>query len=217
MIEFNNITATYPDNSGIFDLSFYVKKGELVFLMGPTGSGKSTVLNIINKKIKINNGSLIINETDVTKIKKRKIPYYRRQIGMIFQDYKLISDRNIFENISLPLQLIGLSKKEINYRVDEVINRVGLSIVLNSFPNELSGGEQQRVSIARALINNPLLVLADEPTGNLDPNVADEIINILENISSQGSTVLMSTHNYPLIKSRDKRFIELNNGKLVQQ
>ena len=217
MIEFNNITATYPDNSGIFDLSFYVKKGELVFLMGPTGSGKSTVLNIINKKIKINSGSLIINETDVTKIKKRKIPYYRRQIGMIFQDYKLISDRNIFENISLPLQLIGLSKKEINYRVDEVINRVGLSIVLNSFPNELSGGEQQRVSIARALINNPLLVLADEPTGNLDPNVADEIINILENISSQGSTVLMSTHNYPLIKSRDKRFIELNNGKLVQQ
>ena len=217
MIEFNNITATYPDNSGIFDLSFYVKKGELVFLMGPTGSGKSTVLNIINKKIKINSGSLIINETDVTKIKKRKIPYYRRQIGMIFQDYKLISDRNIFENISLPLQLAGLSKKEIDYRVDEVINRVGLSIVLNSFPNELSGGEQQRVSIARALINTPLLVLADEPTGNLDPNVADEIINILENISSQGSTVLMSTHNYPLIKSRDKRFIELNNGKLVQQ
>tara|TARA_Y100000814_G_scaffold4512_1_gene4520 strand:+ start:45 stop:698 length:654 start_codon:yes stop_codon:yes gene_type:complete len=217
MIEFSNITATYPDDSGIFDLSFYVKKGELVFLMGPTGSGKSTVLNIINKKIKINSGSLIINETDVTKIKKRKIPYYRRQIGMIFQDYKLISDRNIFENISLPIQLIGLSKKEINYRVDEVINRVGLSIVLNSFPNELSGGEQQRVSIARALINNPLLVLADEPTGNLDPNVADEIINILENISSQGSTVLMSTHNYPLIKSRDKRFIELNNGKLVQQ
>ena len=149
-------------------------------------------------------------------MKRRKIPYYRRKIGMIFQDYKLIPDRTIFENISLPLQLLGSTKKDIIYGVHQVLDKVSLKGVLNSFPDELSGGEQQRVSIARALINNPLLVLADEPTGNLDPNIADEIIDILENISNEGSTVLMSTHNYPLIKNRDKRFIELDNGRLVK-
>ena len=215
MIEFNNITAVYSEESGIFNLDFHVNKSELIFLMGPTGSGKSTVLNVINKKIKINSGSLIIDGKDVTKIKRRKIPYYRRKIGMIFQDYKLISDRTIFENIALPLQLIGVAKKDILYSVDQVLDKVSLRGVLDSFPNELSGGEQQRVSIARALINNPLLVLADEPTGNLDPNQADEIIDILENISNEGSTVLMSTHNYPLIKNRDKRFIELDNGRKI--
>ena len=215
MIEFNNITAVYSEESGIFNLDFHVNKSELIFLMGPTGSGKSTVLNVINKKIKINSGSLIIDGKDVTKIKRRKIPYYRRKIGMIFQDYKLISDRTIFENISLPLQLVGAAKKDILYSVDQVLDKVSLRGVLDSFPNELSGGEQQRVSIARALINNPLLVLADEPTGNLDPNQADEIIDILENISNEGSTVLMSTHNYPLIKNRDKRFIELDNGRKI--
>ena len=216
MIEFNNITATYSKDSGIFDLDFHVNKGELIFLMGPTGSGKSTVLNVINKKIKINTGSLIIDGKDVTKLKKRKIPYYRRKIGIIFQDYKLISDRTIFENISLPLRLIGASKKNINHAVEQVLDKVSLKGVLNSFPDELSGGEQQRVSIARALISNPVLILADEPTGNLDPNIADEIIDILENVSNEGATVLMSTHNYPLIKNRDKRFIELDRGQLVR-
>ena len=215
MIEFKNITATYSKDSGIFNIDFYIEKGELVFLMGPTGSGKSTVLNVINKKNKIDSGSLIIDKENVSKMTSRKIPYYRRKIGMIFQDYKLIQDRTIYENISLPLQLVGESKKNIQHRVDEVLDKVGLKNVLKSFPQELSGGEQQRVSIARALVNKPLLVLADEPTGNLDPNIADEIINILEQVSSEGATVLMSTHNYPLIKNRDKRFIELNNGKLV--
>ena len=215
MIEFKNITATYSKDSGIFNIDFYIEKGELVFLMGPTGSGKSTVLNVINKKNKIDKGSLIIDKENVSKMRSRKIPYYRRKIGMIFQDYKLIQDRTIYENISLPLQLVGESKKNIQHRVDEVLDKVGLKNVLNSFPQELSGGEQQRVSIARALVNKPLLVLADEPTGNLDPNIADEIINILEQVSNEGATVLMSTHNYPLIKNRDKRFIELNNGKLV--
>jgi len=216
MIEFNNITSKYTEDSGVFNLSFYVKKGEIVFLMGPTGSGKSTVLNIINKKMKVNSGTLIINNEDVTDIRKREIPYYRREIGMIFQDYKLIPDRTVYENIALPLRLIGLSKKEIDYKVQGVFDNVGLKNDLNSFPEQLSGGEQQRVSIARALVKQPMLVLADEPTGNLDPNIADEIIDILENVASKGSTVLMSTHNYPLIKNRDKRFIELNNGRLIE-
>tara|TARA_B100001250_G_C19769566_1_gene776438 strand:- start:1070 stop:1720 length:651 start_codon:yes stop_codon:yes gene_type:complete len=215
MIEFNNITAKYSKHAGIFDINFHVKRGELVFLMGPTGSGKSTVLNVINKKIEINKGSLIIDNEDITKIKKRLIPYYRRNIGMIFQDYKLIGDRTIYENISLPLRLLGYSKKNINYKVDRILENVGLKNNLDSFPGELSGGEQQRVSIARALIKEPALVLADEPTGNLDPNIADEIIDILENIANQGSSILMSTHNFPLIKNRNKRFIELNNGRLL--
>ena len=216
MIEFNNITSKYSDQLGIFNLSFYVKKGEMVFLMGPTGSGKSTVLNIINKKIEIHGGSLIVDNQDVTNLKKRKIPYYRRNIGIIFQDYKLIPDKTIFENIALPLRLINLSKKEIKYKVEKVFENVGLKHNINSFPEQLSGGEQQRVSIARALVKEPLLILADEPTGNLDPNTADEILDILSNATVKGATVLMSTHNYPLIKNRDKRFVELNEGRLVE-
>ena len=216
MIEFNNITSKYSDTSGVFNLSFYVKKGEMVFLMGPTGSGKSTVLNVINKKNKIHSGALIINDQDVTNLKKHKIPYYRRDIGIVFQDYKLIPDRTVFENIALPLRLVGLSKKEIEYKVQKAFEGVGLKNNLYLFPEQLSGGEQQRVSIARALVKEPLLVLADEPTGNLDPNTADEILDIFDNVTAQGSTVLMSTHNYPLIKNRDKRFVELNEGRLVE-
>ena len=216
MIEFNNITSKYSDTSGVFNLSFYVKKGEMVFLMGPTGSGKSTALNVINKKNKIHSGTLIINDQDVTNLKKHKIPYYRRNIGIVFQDYKLIPDRTVFENIALPLRLIGLSKKEIEYKVQKAFENVGLKNNLYLFPEQLSGGEQQRVSIARALVKEPLLVLADEPTGNLDPNTADEILDIFDNVTAQGSTVLMSTHNYPLIKNRDKRFVELNEGRLVE-
>ena len=216
MIEFNDITSKYSDASGVFNLSFYVKKGEMVFLMGPTGSGKSTALNVINKKNKIHSGTLIINDQDVTNLKKHKIPYYRRNIGIVFQDYKLIPDRTIFENIALPLRLVGLSKKEIEYKVQKAFEDVGLKNNLYLFPEQLSGGEQQRVSIARALVKEPLLVLADEPTGNLDPNTADEILDIFDNVTAQGSTVLMSTHNYPLIKNRDKRFVELNEGRLVE-
>ena len=216
MIEFNDITSKYSDSSGVFNLSFYVKKGEMVFLMGPTGSGKSTALNVINKKNKIHSGTLIINDQDVTNLKKHKIPYYRRNIGIVFQDYKLIPDRTIFENIALPLRLVGLSKKEIEYKVQKAFEDVGLKNNLYLFPEQLSGGEQQRVSIARALVKEPLLVLADEPTGNLDPNTADEILDIFDNVTAQGSTVLMSTHNYPLIKNRDKRFVELNEGRLVE-
>ena len=155
MIEFNNITATYKEKLGIFDLNFKVRKSELVFLMGPTGSGKSTVLKVIFKKINIDQGRLIIDEKDVTKIRKKHIPFYRRKIGIIFQDYKLISDRTVFENISLPLRLLGLSKKDINYKVDKILDNVGLVHNLYSYPDELSGGEQQRVSIARALIKEP--------------------------------------------------------------
>ncbi len=217
MIQFENITATYADNVGIFDLSFQIEKGELVFLMGPTGAGKSTVLRTIYKDIPLQDGSLYIDDVDVSYMPSRKIPYYRRKIGMIFQDFRLIQDRTVFENVALPLHIVGTSTKEIRNRVSTMLDKVGLKGSEKYFPSQLSGGEQQRVSIARALVKDPVVILADEPTGNLDPNVSDEILDILESATENGTSVLMSTHNFPLIRPRKKRFIELNEGRIVQR
>ena len=217
MIQFENVTATYADDVGIFDLSFHIEKGEMVFLMGPTGAGKSTVLRTIYKDILLNDGSLYIDGQDITYMRSHKIPYYRRKIGMIFQDFRLIEDRSVFENVALPLHISGLPKKDIKSKVSEILEKVGLDSVRKMRPSQLSGGEQQRVSIARALVKDPVVILADEPTGNLDPNVSDEILDLLELATNNGTSVLMSTHNFPLIRPRKKRYIELNDGRLVQK
>jgi cell division transport system ATP-binding protein len=217
MIQFENVTATYADDVGIFDLSFHIKKGEMVFLMGPTGAGKSTVLKTIYKDILLNDGSLYIDGKDITDMRTRKIPYYRRKIGMIFQDFRLIGDRSVFENVALPLHILGLPNREIKLKVNGILEKVGLENVKKMIPSQLSGGEQQRVSIARALVKDPVVILADEPTGNLDPNVSDEILDLLELATNNGTSVLMSTHNFPLIRPRKKRYIELNDGRLVQK
>ena len=217
MIKFENVTATYTENVGIFNLSFHIPKGELVFLMGPTGAGKSTVLKTIYRDISISDGNLYINGEDVGNIRRRHVPQFRRKIGMVFQDYRLVPDRTVFENIALPLQIEGVPKKEIKDKVNDIGEKVGLKKRVNNYPGQLSGGEKQRVSIARALVKNPLVILADEPTGNLDPNVSDEILDLLEIATDSGTAVLMSTHNFPLIQPRKKRFIELNEGRLVTQ
>ena len=217
MIKFENVTATYTENVGIFNLSFHIPKGELVFLMGPTGAGKSTVLKTIYRDISISDGNLYINGEDVGNIRRRHVPWFRRKIGMVFQDYRLVPDRTVFENIALPLQIEGVPKKEIKDKVNDIGEKVGLKKRINNYPGQLSGGEKQRVSIARALVKNPLVILADEPTGNLDPNVSDEILDLLEIATDSGAAVLMSTHNFPLIQPRKKRFIELNEGRLVTQ
>ena len=217
MIKFENVTATYIENVGIFNLSFHIPKGELVFLMGPTGAGKSTVLKTIYRDISISDGNLYINGEDVGNIRRRHVPRFRRKIGMVFQDYRLVPDRTVFENIALPLQIEGVPKKEIKDKVNDIGEKVGLKKRINNYPGQLSGGEKQRVSIARALVKNPLVILADEPTGNLDPNVSDEILDLLEIATDSGAAVLMSTHNFPLIQPRKKRFIELNEGRLVTQ
>ena len=217
MIKFENVTATYTENVGIFNLSFHIPKGELVFLMGPTGAGKSTVLKTIYRDISISDGNLYINGEDVGNIRRRHVPRFRRKIGMVFQDYRLVPDRTVFENIALPLQIEGVPKKEIKDKVNDIGKKVGLKKRINNYPGQLSGGEKQRVSIARALVKNPLVILADEPTGNLDPNVSDEILDLLEIATDSGTAVLMSTHNFPLIQPRKKRFIELNEGRLVTQ
>ena len=217
MIKFENVTATYTENVGIFNLSFHIPKGELVFLMGPTGAGKSTVLKTIYRDISISDGNLYINGEDVGNIRRRHVPRFRRKIGMVFQDYRLVPDRTVFENIALPLQIEGVPKKEIKDKVNDIGEKVGLKKRINNYPGQLSGGEKQRVSIARALVKTPLVILADEPTGNLDPNVSDEILDLLEIATDSGTAVLMSTHNFPLIQPRKKRFIELNEGRLVTQ
>jgi len=217
LIKFENVTATYTDKIGIFNLTFQIPKGELVFLMGPTGAGKSTVLRTIYKDVPIVDGSLYINGEDVHNIRRRHVPRFRRTIGMVFQDYLLIQNCTVFENIALPLQIEGKTRKFIKDKVHEIMDKVALSNRKNYYPSQLSGGEKQRVSIARALVKQPLVILADEPTGNLDPNVSDEILDLLEIATESGAAVLMSTHNFPLIQPRRKRFIELNEGRLVIQ
>ena len=217
MIKFENVTATYTEKIGIFNMTFHIPKGELIFLMGPTGAGKSTVLRTIYKDVPIIEGSLYINGEDVGNIPRRHVPHFRRKIGMVFQDYRLIPDCTVFENIALPLQIDGETRKLIKDKVYRIIDKVGLTQRGNYYPSQLSGGEKQRVSIARALVKKPLVILADEPTGNLDPNVSDEILDLLEIATESGAAVLMSTHNFPLIQPRRKRFIEINEGRLVTQ
>ena len=216
IIVFDNVSATYKNGVGVFDISFELDKSEFVFLMGPTGSGKSTILRSIYMDVFINKGKILYNGNDLSKIRKRQVPKLRRNIGMIFQDYKLLEDRTVYDNVALPLQIAGMKSNDINTKVFEMLEKVGISDKYKILPSKLSGGERQRVSIARALVKSPDLILADEPTGNLDPIVADEIIDLLEELSNSiGTAILMSTHNFPLIRPRKKRFIEINQGKQI--
>ena len=211
LVKFENVSAVYENGVGIFDISFEISKGEFVFIMGPTGSGKSTILRSLYMDVDIKNGKLFYNQTDLSKIKRRSIPYIRRDVGMIFQDYKLLEDRSVFDNVSLPLEISGIKPSEIKERVYKMLNKVSLENKARSMPKKMSGGERQRIAIARALVKEPRLILADEPTGNLDPIVSDEILDLLEDLTA----VLMSTHNFPLIHPRHKRFIEMSEGRQV--
>ena len=215
MINFYNVTLKHKNSRGIHNVSFEIEKGQFVYLMGPTGAGKSTIINSIIKSVVPDSGQILVNNYDVSKLSENDLTIYRRDIGMVFQDFKLINDRSIFENVALPLQILGIPKKTIIIKVEEILNKVGLKHKINSMPNELSGGEQQKICVARALIKNPKIVVADEPTGNLDPSSSDDIIDLLEKESKNGTTIIMATHNYPLIENRIKHFIELNNGKVV--
>ena len=215
MINFINVSIKHSDLRGIHDISFNIKQGQFVYLMGPTGAGKSTIINSILRRTVPNSGQIIINNLDISLLNNVGLAHYRRDIGMVFQDFKLMDDRTIFENIALPLQIIGSNYKIISEKVSKVLDKVGLSHKANAYPSELSGGEQQKACVARALIKNPKIIVADEPTGNLDPSSSDDIIDLLEAESKSGTTIIMATHNYPLIENRIKHFIELNNGKLV--
>jgi cell division transport system ATP-binding protein len=215
MINFIDVSVKHSDSRGIHNISFNIQKGQFVYLMGPTGAGKSTIINSILRATIPNSGQIIVNNMDISLFSHIDLAYYRRNIGMVFQDFKLMNDRTIFENISLPLQIVGFNQEIIVERVRDILIKVGLSHKNNAYPNELSGGEQQKACVARALIKKPKIIVADEPTGNLDPSSSDDIIDLLESESKLGTTIIMATHNYPLIENRIEHFIELNNGKVI--
>ena len=216
MIRFNKVSVKRVNNRGIHNISFNIKGGRFVYLMGPTGAGKSTIIKAIQRSINIDSGEIFVNDIDISKFRNKSLAHYRRSIGMIFQDFKLLNDRTIFENVALPLQIIGCEKSKIVQKVDEILLKIGLEKKNDMLPLELSGGEQQKVCVARALVKKPKIILADEPTGNLDPSASDDIIDLLEDESKTGTTIIMATHNYPLIENRIKYFLEINDGKLVQ-
>ena len=215
MVEFRNISFSYSKDSGVYDIDLKVDDSEFCFLVGPTGSGKSSLLKMIYFDILPSEGEIDVLGYNSKKTKKNSIHKLRKKIGVIFQDYKLLKQRTVYENIALPLHINGVGRKKIKDNVEEALELTDLLDFQDKYPNQLSGGEQQRVCIARAIVKNPELILADEPTGNLDPAAAHKILKILEQINKEGTTVIMATHNYKLISDRDYRIIELKAGSLV--
>ncbi len=214
MIQMENVTYAYEKGYGIKNVNFTIDDSEFTFLIGPTGSGKTTIMKLIYMALFPQSGVVTTGKFSSDKIKKRKIPFLRRKIGMIFQDYHLLQDRNLYENIALPLYVVGTRHSDISERVEEVIDQVGLTGKEEHLPNELSGGEQQRACIARALVKEPEIILADEPTGNLDPITSFELLKLLESVNHEGTAVLMASHNYNLIKGRGHRIMEIQQGIL---
>ena len=216
MIQLDNVSYSYDKGGGVSNVNLSLNDSEYAFIIGPTGSGKTTLLRLIYMELFPQVGKVVVDKYNSKNIKPRKIPYLRRKIGMIFQDYHLLNDRNLFDNIALALHVIGYSKDEIVDRVTESIEEVGLEGKADRYPQELSGGEQQRACVARALVKDPDIVLADEPTGNLDPVTSFELIKLLEEVNQEGKTILMASHNYNLIKGRGHRIIEIQNGSVRQ-
>lgn len=216
MIQLTNVSKQYDNGIlAVDNITLRVEQGEFIYLIGPSGSGKSTFMKLLNREITATEGNIVVGKYNVSKIKAKQIPLLRRHVGVVFQDFKLLPKLNVFENVAYALEVTGKSSKEIKKRVHEVLDLVGLSHKVNQYPDELSGGEQQRIAIARAIANNPSILVADEPTGNLDPDTALDILQLLENINRNGTTVLMGTHNDALVNQNKHRVIRLENGRLT--
>lgn len=217
MIELINVTKQYSNGAkALKNLNVHIEKGDFVFLVGTSGAGKSTFIKLLLKEQNPTKGRIIFNGEDITKVSNRKIPDIRRGMGVVFQDFRLLQNKTVFENVAFAMEMVGASSKEIRRKVPSILSMVNLSDKANCYPTELSGGEQQRTAIARAIINNPRLLIADEPTGNLDPDTAWDIMKLLKMINRRGTTILMATHAKDIVDFMKKRVIELDSGQVVR-
>ena len=217
MIDFINVSKEYNNYvKALSNVSLNIHKGEFVFLVGSSGAGKSTIIKLLLKEENPTSGKIKLNKMDITNIRNRKIPMIRRDIGVVFQDFRLLPNKKVYENIAFAMEIVGAHPKEIRRRVPMILSMVDLSRKASSYPEQLSGGELQRVSIARAIINNPPVLIADEPTGNLDPDTSWEIMKVLSDINRRGTTVLMATHAKDIVDRMKKRVIEIHDGKIVR-
>ena len=217
MIEFKNVSKLYDNNvKALSDVNINIGTGEFVFLVGPSGAGKSTFIKMLLKEVDPTMGEITVAGKELASITRRQTPYYRRKIGMVFQDFRLIPTLNVYENVAFAMRVVEATPKEIRKRVPMVLSLVGLSHKYKMFPNELSGGEQQRVSLARAIVNKPSLLIADEPTGNLDPETANGIMELLDEINKSGTTILMATHAKDIVDNMKKRVIAIDKGTVVR-
>jgi cell division transport system ATP-binding protein len=216
MIKMEHVSKTYQTGvPALNDVSLHIKPGDFAFITGPSGSGKSTIIKLLLDEFKPTSGKIYVNGKNVQSITRRNIPYYRRNIGVVFQDFRLLNDRNVYENVAFAMKVVETPNRKIRLRVPEILSMVGLAAKYRSLPRQLSGGEQQRVAIARALVNQPKILLADEPTGNLDDKNGWEIMKLLEKINEKGTTVLVVTHNMEFVRKMNKRVIKIRKGTVI--
>lgn len=217
LIQFRNVTKVYPNGlCALSNVNFTIANGEFVFIVGASGAGKTTLIKLLLKEIEPTSGSIIVDDVDLSSLKRKEIPYYRRKLGVVFQDFRLLPDRTAYENVAFAMEIVGASPKEIRRRVPAVLSMVGLGSKAHAYPHQLSGGEQQRVALARALVNNPSILIADEPTGNLDPVTAMEIMKIINLINRRGTTVIMATHAKSIVNAMRKRVLQFRKGVLIK-
>lgn len=216
MITFDHVTKKYRTNIGLDDVSVHINKGDFVFLVGPSGAGKSTFIKLILKEIDADEGTIQVGDFEVTSLSNREVPMFRRKVGTVFQDFRLLPKKTVFENVAFAMEVLHKSPRQIRKQVPQILSLVGISDKAHKYPDELSAGEQQRVAIARAIVNNPTVLIADEPTGNLDPNTAWEIMDLLDQINLRGTTIVMVTHAKDIVDKMKKRVIAIERGRIVR-
>ena len=217
MIIFSNVSKVYENGStALNNISFFIERGEFVFIVGPSGAGKSTLIKLLMHEETPTSGDVIFNSVNVNALKQNQIPYLRRNMGVVFQDFRLLPKKTVYENVSFAMEIVGASRREIRRQVPSILSMVGLSHKAKAYPSQLSGGEQQRVALARALVNNPAFLIADEPTGNLNPKTAMEIVELLNEINKRGTTVIMATHAKDIVDQMKKRVIAIEDGVIVR-
>ncbi|MCQ4727046.1 cell division ATP-binding protein FtsE [Anaerotignum faecicola] len=217
MIRVDNVTKVYPNGSaGVENVSIHIERGEFVFIIGSSGSGKSTLIKLLMKELNPTSGQIVINKINTTKMKRNKIPYLRRNLGIVFQDFRLLPQKNVYENVAFAMQVIEAPRSQIRRNIPTVLSLVGLQNKAKALPNQLSGGEQQRTALARAIVNNPPILIADEPTGNLDPDTAWDIMCLLDEINKRGTTVVVATHAKDIVDAMQKRVITLKGGHVIR-